>query len=836
MPRTKRFLGFLSVAVLLFSSLSMFALAQATTTSLLPALQTVGVGEQVTVTLHVDNVTNLNGYQANLQFNPALLQVVDADAVTPGVQVQVLSTFLQPDMLMTNVVNNGAGTIMCTVMQMSPTPPASGSGDLLTITFQGIAEGVSDIAFTDLNLFDDLGAAIATTLAPAQIEVGTVTPTPTVTVTEPTPTVTPTPIPTSTPSTMGNLLKGIACDRLRGLIYVAVQSDDTVAIVDELGSLIDKVPAGGLAPSGLALNQDGSRLFVVNSGSNQVAVLDTNAGYAVEATITVGQKPFGIAIGGNVAYVTNFDDGTVTLFDVNTLGVIETFWVGHHPVLPAATADRAFVPVHSAFSRFSAKDPQAELEYVRRNKGTDTGVVILYGDGRPDPVSRVLEDYVGFFAVAVDETNGRVYVTKRDGTAEGLYVLDLTDHSLIQFVPVLRPYAVAVNPVTQHVFVVQADMDEVYVLDATQGYRMIGAFNTDPNNGAIPGMHGGQGVAMSSIDAVVSNYEAGTLTFVSDAQSPIWSVPIDVEYIRGWQESGGNHGPLGVPTEPSTSYWYSEQQYERGSMHWRLLSTGRQIVVFDNQSPMTGGTDWRGRDSGVWAVYDDLWTPGMPLFPAACPEAWWPYGPMFGFGVTWCSNPDTVKGRIGYPIGWEYGMLGGHQSFANGMVWWNPASDAYFVLRSDTLSWRYYRAHRRYETEIAPNVTGRVQLQGRSDHRGVQLVSESGPHTATNEQGQFGLHLLGQVDLHLRHPGYLDAIVTVKGSDSAVLDAGAIQMIAGDVNGDNRIDILDLAFIAYHFGSQTASADINGDAKIDILDLSLVGANFGRTGPIRWVR
>ncbi|MBN1937520.1 MAG: hypothetical protein JW934_22875 [Anaerolineae bacterium] len=786
------------------------------------------------MTLHVDDVTNLYGYQANLQFDPALLQVVDADAVMPDVQVEVLNTFLQPDMLMTNVVNNAAGTIMCTVMQMAPTPSANGSGDLLAITFEGLAEGLSDISFVDLNLFDDLGAPIATTLVPAQIEVGASMPTPTPTVPGPTPTVTPT--PTLAPSTMGNLLKGIACDPLRGLVYVAVQSDDTVAIVDELGSLIDKVSAGGLAPSGLALNSDGSRLFVVNSGSNQVAVLDANAGYAVETAIDVGQKPFGIAIGGNVAYVTNFDDGTVTLFDVNTLGVIETFWVGHHPTIPAATDNRAFVPVHSAFSRFSAKDPQAELEYVRRNKGTDTGVVILYGDGRADPVSRVLENYVGFFAAAIDEVNGRVYVTKRDGTAEGLYVLDLADHSLIQFVPMLRPYAVAVNPVTQHVFVVQADMDEVYVLDATQGYRMIGAFNTDPNNGDIPGMHGGQGVAMSSIDAVVSNYEAGTLTFINDGQPGIWPVPIDVEYIRGWQEGGGNHGPLGVPTEPSASYWYSEQQYERGSTHWRLFTGGRKIVVFDNQSLMTGGTDWMGRDSGVWAVYDDLWTPGMSLFPAACLEAWWPYGPMFGFGVAWCSNPDTVKARIGYPIGWEYGTVGGHQTFVNGMVWWNPASDAYYVLRNDNLAWRYFRAHRRYEAEIEPNVVGQVQLQGRTDHRGIQLTSISGPHTATNEQGQFGLHLLGQVDLNLHYSGYLDMVVTVKGDGNALFDAGAIQMVGGDVNGDNRIDILDLSFIGYNFGSQTLGADVNGDGRVDILDLSLVGANFGRAGPIRWAR
>ena len=87
-------------------------------------------------------------------------------------------------------------------------------------------------------------------------------------------------------------------------------------------------------------------------------------------------------------------------------------------------------------------------------------------------------------------------LTKRDGTAEGLYVLDAANHGLIQYVPMLRPYSVAVNPSTNHVFVVQADLDEIYVLDADDGYRLIRAIDTDPNNGDIPGMHGGQGIGV----------------------------------------------------------------------------------------------------------------------------------------------------------------------------------------------------------------------------------------------------------------------------------------------------------------------------------------------------
>ncbi len=827
-----------SLALLLLAAAISTAvvLAQDTIASLMPAYQNINVGDQAIVTFHVEDVQGLYGYQANITFDPSVVQVVDADPGTPGVQVAVLNTFLQPDNIVVNTVNNAAGTIMCTVMQISPTLPVSGSGDLFSITFQGAANGLSDVNFTTLSLFDQSGDPITATVHSAQVDVGnTATPTPTPTES---PTVEPTPSPTPTGGDMGNLLKGIAVDPVRNLVYVAVQSDDTVAIVDgATHTLTNKVPCGGSAPNSLALSEDGSKLFVVNGGSNQVAVLDANDNYNLLTTINVGRKPFGIAIANSMAYVTNFDDGTVSIIDVNALNVVNTVGVGWHPALPAATGDHAYIPNHSAYTGWR-KGATAEWEYVQKNKGRDTGVTIVYADGHTESV---LTEYVGFFAAAVDEAHGRIYITKRDGTAEGLYVLDATDHTLIKFVPMLRPYSVAVNPLTEHVFVVQGDMDEIYVLDGGNDYRMIRAINTDPNNGDIPGMHGGQGIGVNGDQVFVSNYAAGTLTVVADPDpGNNFGVPMDTDYIRGWQEAGGNHGPLGAPVAPAFTYWYSEQQYERGIMQWRQVPTGtNQIYVLDTESTHTGGTDWMGRDSGIWDQFDDGWSPGMPLFPEGCDDAWWPYGPMFGFGVTWC-NEDATRGRvkevIGYPIGWEYGSIGGDQAFENGLVFWNPASDAYYVLRTDNHRWQYYRAHRRYERELAPNVTGHVQLQGRTDAGGVVLLGENGMRIATDEQGRFGFHYEGRVTVRIHRAGYLDVVATLKAAPDAHLDLGEITLTGGDVNGDNRIDILDISYVGYHFGSADAGADINGDGKVDILDLSLVGANFGQAGPISWQR
>lgn len=52
-----------------------------------------------------------------------------------------------------------------------------------------------------------------------------------------------------------------------------------------------------------------------------------------------------------------------------------------------------------------------------------------------------------------------------------------------------------------------------------------------------------------------------------------------------------------------------------------------------------------------------------------------------------------------------------------------------------------------------------------------------------------------------------------------------------DVNDDGSVNILDLTFVASHFGGENPppEADVNGDGKVNILDLTLVASHFGET-------
>ena len=73
--------------------------------------------------------------------------------------------------------------------------------------------------------------------------------------------------------------------------------------------------------------------------------------------------------------------------------------------------------------------------------------------------------------------------------------------------------------------------------------------------------------------------------------------------------------------------------------------------------------------------------------------------------------------------------------------------------------------------------------------------------------------------------------------DSYAQDEEFDARSASDVNADGIINILDLTFIASHFGAmppedQVPNPDINRDSEVNILDLVLAASYFGETSGI----
>jgi hypothetical protein len=174
-------------------------LLQDATLSIDPSGAEVDVGDTTTVDITIDDVTDLAYLEIYVLFDPTLLEVVDADSETSGVQVEI-GPFLGTDVIVEdNEVDENDGEIYFTQQVFSDT--VDGSGVLATITFQGVTSGTSDITIDDIGLYleDSEGDPVDVDA----IENGTITVTADVTSTptpEETSTPTRTPAETSTPT------------------------------------------------------------------------------------------------------------------------------------------------------------------------------------------------------------------------------------------------------------------------------------------------------------------------------------------------------------------------------------------------------------------------------------------------------------------------------------------------------------------------------------------------------------------------------------------------------------------------------------------------------------
>ena len=145
-----------------------------------PATAQLSVGGTFPIQVVVENVNDLSSALVNLDYDPSVLEVVDADPSTEGVQIE-LGPFLSPDYVDLNQANLDLGYIDFQFGQDPLTPAAEGSGVIATITFRGRAAGTSPITFSDLFLTDTTGFGIMATEQGGQIVVSGAAPAPTAT-------------------------------------------------------------------------------------------------------------------------------------------------------------------------------------------------------------------------------------------------------------------------------------------------------------------------------------------------------------------------------------------------------------------------------------------------------------------------------------------------------------------------------------------------------------------------------------------------------------------------------------------------------------------------------
>ncbi len=109
----------------------------------------------VTVPIEADNMTDLGSFQAQLKFDPKILRI---NGVIAGDLLQRDNQTLEP----TKNILNDSGEATLSLARATGLPGVTGSGGLITIVFQAVGRGTTNIVLPQLVLKDSTGKPIAT--------------------------------------------------------------------------------------------------------------------------------------------------------------------------------------------------------------------------------------------------------------------------------------------------------------------------------------------------------------------------------------------------------------------------------------------------------------------------------------------------------------------------------------------------------------------------------------------------------------------------------------------------------------------------------------------------
>ena len=234
-------------------------------------------------------------------------------------------------------------------------------------------------------------------------------------------------------------------------VYVANTFSDTVSVVDTLrnNNIISNIAVGlfpGNSSSGIAYNSNNDNIHVANIGSDSVSEIDGSTN-AVTSTIKQLFNPAGIAydpVNGYV-YVANKESNTVSVID--TLGnnkVIATIPVGTSPSAIIFDSDNGHVYVANTGSD-NSRDTISVID-------TSINRVIA-----TIPVSN------GPNGITLDSSSGKIYVSNT--FSNNVSVIDDSKNKVITTIPVgINPYGIVYNPSNHHIYVANHSSNTISVI------------------------------------------------------------------------------------------------------------------------------------------------------------------------------------------------------------------------------------------------------------------------------------------------------------------------------------------------------------------------------------
>jgi len=265
------------------------------------------------------------------------------------------------------------------------------------------------------------------------------------------------------PVSPGNALTGITVDLATNMIYVANSGTNQVAIINGTTNMVDTpidLAPAGVFPVDVEINTLTKSLYVSNVLSLIVIVIDinpANAGSTLNTIIDVipgfdSPARFAFNPNTNLMYMTNFLKNEVSVLDG-----AQNLALGGNPVL-------APIPIGSSADGIEINTVSNKI--YTANGGTDTVSVI---DGNPanvgtyNMVIATIPVGVNPVDVGVDSANNRIYVSnKNEGTVS---VINGASDTLIKTIPADTS---SVAPRLRGL-AVESDTGDVYAIDSGIG-------------------------------------------------------------------------------------------------------------------------------------------------------------------------------------------------------------------------------------------------------------------------------------------------------------------------------------------------------------------------------
>src|SRR5437867_4390195 len=320
---------------------------------------------------------------------------------------------------------------------------------------------------------------------------------------------------TVTINTPANVEVGIAPEGLvlaDGKIYVANSGSSSVSVIDSSSNTVVETIPVGIDPVDLAYDSTNKAIYVTDKISGELSVIDTTS-LSFEGVIDVGSTPASIAYDStnNELYVTNevnlsvsgsANEGLVTVIpvqDIPNLGA-DISISDQQTSSGTEVALKADVPVGGAPTAI-VYDPSNNMIYTA-DSASDTVSVI---DAASDKVITNIPVGIEPTAIVYDSINSNIYVA--DTGSNNIVEISTEDNSIVATIDVgLQPSGIAFDQANRELYVSYSGSNTVSVID-TNSNTVVATIDVgiNPTSVAYDPINGEVYVANSGLTEKSSN-------------------------------------------------------------------------------------------------------------------------------------------------------------------------------------------------------------------------------------------------------------------------------------------------------------------------------------------